>query len=101
VKTTQNSVPWNKNWSKHLKFCSEPFRGRENNSKFRPKIEVNSQNSVPKHVSAETIETNSDDNAAMNELCAPLQLFQSLIKVFAIASVIVCCTVYRCREDKQ
>jgi hypothetical protein len=31
-KTTRNSVPWNKNRSKHLEFCSEPFRGRDNNS---------------------------------------------------------------------
>jgi hypothetical protein len=29
-------------------------------------------------------------NAAINELCAPLQLFQSLIKVFAIARVMYC-----------
>jgi hypothetical protein len=29
-KTTRNSVPWNKNRRKHLEFCSEPFRGREN-----------------------------------------------------------------------
>ncbi len=34
-KTTRNSVPWNKNLSKHLEFCSEPFRGRDNNSEFR------------------------------------------------------------------
>ncbi len=29
-KTTRNSVPWNKNRSKLLEFCSKPFRGREN-----------------------------------------------------------------------
>ncbi len=34
-KTTRNSVPWNKNRRKHLEFCSEPFRGRKNNSEFR------------------------------------------------------------------
>jgi hypothetical protein len=34
-KTTRNSVSWNKNRSKHLEFCSEPFRGGENNSEFR------------------------------------------------------------------
>jgi hypothetical protein len=34
-KTTRNSVPWNKNRSKHLELCSEPFRGRKNNSEFR------------------------------------------------------------------
>jgi hypothetical protein len=32
-KTTRNSVPWN-SMSKHLKFCSEPFWGRDNNSEF-------------------------------------------------------------------
>jgi hypothetical protein len=32
---TRNSVPWKKNTSKHLEFCSEPFRGRDNNSEFR------------------------------------------------------------------
>jgi hypothetical protein len=31
-KTTRTSVPWNKNICKHLEFCSEPFRGRDNNS---------------------------------------------------------------------
>jgi hypothetical protein len=34
-KTTRNSVLWNKNISKHLEFCSESFRGRDNNSEFR------------------------------------------------------------------
>ncbi len=33
--TTWNSVPWNKNISKHLEFCSEPFRERDNISEFR------------------------------------------------------------------
>jgi hypothetical protein len=33
--TTRNSVPWNKNISKYLEFCSEPFRGRDNYSEFR------------------------------------------------------------------
>ncbi len=33
-RTTRNSVPWNKNRSKHLEFCSEPCRGRKNNSEF-------------------------------------------------------------------
>ncbi len=33
--TTRNSVPWNKNISKHLEFYSEPFRERDNNSEFR------------------------------------------------------------------
>jgi hypothetical protein len=33
-KTTRNSVLWNKNISKHLEFCSEPFRRRDNNSEF-------------------------------------------------------------------
>jgi hypothetical protein len=43
-KTTRNSVPRNKNISRHMEFCSEPFRGRDNNS-----------NSVPKHVSDENM----------------------------------------------
>jgi hypothetical protein len=49
-KTTRNPVSWNKNRSKHLEFCSEPFRGRENNSEFRSveQKEPNSRNSVPK-----------------------------------------------------
>jgi hypothetical protein len=34
-KLTRNFVPWNKKRSKQLEFCSEPFRGRENNSEFR------------------------------------------------------------------
>jgi hypothetical protein len=34
-KTIPNSIPWNKNRSKHLEFCSEPFPGRENNMEFR------------------------------------------------------------------
>jgi hypothetical protein len=34
-KTTRNSVLWNKNISKHLEFCSESFRRRDNNSEFR------------------------------------------------------------------
>jgi hypothetical protein len=34
-KTTRNSVLWNKNISKHLEFCSKPFRGRKNSSEFR------------------------------------------------------------------
>ncbi len=34
-KTTRNSVWWNKNVIKHLEFCSEPFRGRDNDSEYR------------------------------------------------------------------
>ncbi len=34
-KPIRNFVLWNKNISKHLEFCSEPFRGRDNNLKFR------------------------------------------------------------------
>jgi hypothetical protein len=34
-KTTRNSVLWNKNISTHLGFCSESFRGKDNNSEFR------------------------------------------------------------------
>jgi hypothetical protein len=36
-KTTRNSIPGNKNISTHLEFCSQPFRGRDNNSEFRSK----------------------------------------------------------------
>jgi hypothetical protein len=42
--------PWNKNRSKFSEFLSKPFSGRENNSEFRSveqKIEANSQTSVP------------------------------------------------------
>jgi hypothetical protein len=34
-KNARNSVPWNKNRSKLSELHSEPFRVRENNSKFR------------------------------------------------------------------
>jgi hypothetical protein len=33
-KNAQNSVPWNKNWSKLLEFRSEPFHVREKCSEF-------------------------------------------------------------------
>jgi hypothetical protein len=47
-KTTWNAVLWNKNRSKHLEFCSEPFRGREINSELHSvdKNETSSWNSV-------------------------------------------------------
>jgi hypothetical protein len=34
-KITRNSVPWNKNRSKLLIFCSKPFCGRKQNLEFR------------------------------------------------------------------
>ncbi len=45
-KTTRNSVPWNKNISNHFEFCSEPFRGRDNNSKFRSEACLRRQHAV-------------------------------------------------------
>jgi hypothetical protein len=54
VKTARNSVPWNKNRSKHLEFCSEPFRGRKTTQNCVPRNKntrrkANSQNSVHKY----------------------------------------------------
>jgi hypothetical protein len=53
-KTTQNFVPWNKNTSNHLEFCSEPIlrKRKQLGILFRgTKLEENSRNSVPKHAS--------------------------------------------------
>jgi hypothetical protein len=46
-------------------FCSQPFRGKENNSEFRSveqkerQIDANSHNSLPKHSAEEKITQNS------------------------------------------
>ncbi len=45
-KTTRNSVPWNKNISKHLKLCSKPFHGRDNSSKFQFEACLRSKHAV-------------------------------------------------------